>query len=200
MSRVFDLYHKKALIHEWNASTRRAKLVEADQGAVKNYNDIWQAAAEFIQNKIDTLPEGAPQSEKLYLDAVMGTLNDNRISAEDAENMDNKVLRQKIDGFIAKLSSMTDDSPDGDVSDYIKQFTSGMESFKSRVDVDDIPDPTAPPSADTPPGAPPPGEEGAPPPEGGEAAGAAGAPQGQEAPPPDENSPDTLLKDLNLNI
>lgn len=196
MSRAFDAYYRKAIQHDWDASRMvRRHLVEADETIIRNYNDIWQPAVDFVQDKLSNLSnEDSDNSDKWFLEALQGALSDNQIRAEDAEATDNKTIRQKIDGLTAKIDSMLKDAPSGEVATYMETFSAGMKSFKNRIDVATEP-PPAPEGGEA--GAPPP-EGGAPPPaEGGEKGGAA-APKQAAQPPPDQQSASALLKDLKL--
>jgi pyruvate dehydrogenase E2 component (dihydrolipoamide acetyltransferase) len=231
VSRSFDLYYKKAVRHDWNNHHRR-QLHEApvppapmgdpmaaaapapapagppdSESLIQRYNEIWAPAVEFVQEKLNDLPvEAEGTNDKLFLDAILGVLNQNRLSAEEAGATDPASLRQKVEGLVAKLESMRQDSTNTELASYLDTFTSGMNSFKNSVDVgSDEPapapnsadaqaapaDPAAAPAA---PGEVPPADGAAPAPAGPE-----GAPAGPE-PVVDQNSPDTLLADLNLDI
>lgn len=203
MSKAFDSYYHKSVKHDWKAhlesKTAGYNLVEADETIVRSYNEIWQPAVDFVSEKLSNLPtESDGTSDKWFLEALQGVLMDNKLRAEETENTDNKTIRQKIDGLTSKMDSMLKDAPSGEVATYIETFSSGMKSFKNRIDaMEGEPPPAAPGEA------PPEGEAA---PEGGEPpakdGAAAPAPEGGQPPanqpPPDQNSSSTLLKDLNL--
>lgn len=95
----------------------RKHLVEADETIIRNYNDIWQPAVDFVQDKLSNLSsEDGDNSDKFFLEALQGALLGNQIRAEDAESTDNKTMRQKIDGLTSKIDSMLKDAPSGEVS------------------------------------------------------------------------------------
>jgi hypothetical protein len=201
MSRVFDAFYCKAIRHEWKAPFRAmANLVEdsrstrpfseAEETVIQNYNDIWQSAVDFIQDKLDSLPQNAAETDRWFMEAFRGALMDNEIEAEDAKSIPNKTLRQKIDGLASKIDSLSQDAPSGEVAEFITRFSTGLKSFKNRINVDDKTEP--PEGGEAPP------EGGEAPPEGGEAPPEGGEAPPPDQPPPDENSSSTLLKDLKL--
>lgn len=190
MSNIFEAYHRKHIKSDYKSggfgktSKWKKPLRESDEALVQGYNAIWQPAVEFVENKLSELPAGG-SNERLYLEALLGTLHANKITAE--ENVDGSSLRQKIDGLVSKLSSLQMDSPSGDLQDYIKTFVGGMNTFHNQISTETEPEPEAAP------------EGGEPAPEGGEPApeGEPAAPEG-EPEEKDGNSEEDLLNTLGI--
>lgn len=184
MSKSFDAYYRKALRHDWNlpaqrrAEIRANHLHETNENIIMAYNEIWQPAMDFVQNKLSALENDTSESDRWFLEAMQGVLLDNKLEAEDAATMDNKTLRQKLDGFTSKLDAMIQDAPSGEVSDYFNTFCRGVKSFRNRIDISQDALLTQP------------APEAAP-----ETAPEAAAPAPEE-PPVDQNSTQTLLRDL----
>lgn len=223
---VFDLYYKNAVKHDWDAHRRRLyeapapmpppdPMAAAPMGAgpppagpdneslIQRYNEIWSPAVEFIQGKLNDMPvEAEDTNDKLFLEALLGVLLGNKLSSEQAAATDAATLRQKVDSLVSKLDGMREDSTNSEVSSYLDTLTSGMSSFRNSVDVgtEAAPAPAGAaavdPAAATAPDADPdaaPADADTPEDAGGE------KPEAEEA-PPDQNSPSSLLTDLNLDL
>lgn len=190
MSNLFEAFYRKHIKTDYKSGGfgktskwKKPYLRESDEALVQGYNAIWQPAVEFVENKLSELPAGG-SNERLYLEALLGTLHANKISAE--ENIDPASLRQKIDGLVAKLSSLQMDSPSGDLQDYIKTFVGGMNTFHNQISTDTEIEPEG--------DVPPPDAE-APPPDGG---APEAAPAEEEPEETDGNSQEELLNSLGI--
>jgi len=168
------------------------RLTESEQ-EVKSYNDIWLSANQYLQRKADEMVSLPPDSsERLFVDALSGTLKQFEIRKEDSPS--NVDLRNRIKLLADKLDSMFEGrTGHGELHEYMMQLSDGMMQLHNNISVDEAPD--LGDMDDMPPGEP--GEEA---PGGPDEAGPGlDAPPEEEegAGPPPEESGD-IAKELGL--
>lgn len=140
MSRAVDLAFRKTfrLMEKRTRAFSRANLKKPyrlrESEELQSYNSMISSAIQFFETKQDESVQLPPDSpEKMTIEAVMGVLNQFRIS----DTADNDTIREKANLLADKLRSMfegkSSDGSSSGIAAYVTKLREGMTSLHNSI-------------------------------------------------------------------